>query len=126
MRSRKTVAAALAALVLAAGAPLAWALPIELKDTNNTKYFINTDVNPAVDTSNASGAVTNATYTKPVTVTSTFIGFTPWFGFTTIYTVQFEINEPLTPAFDGFNGLMVTGFGGSFRRDGNAREETSA
>jgi hypothetical protein len=47
-----------------------------------------------------------------VTVTSTFIAFTPWFGFTTIYTVQFEINEPLTPAFNGFNGLMVTGFGG--------------
>jgi len=91
------------------GASLARALPIELKDGSDTKYFINTDVDPLVDTSLASGAVTNATYTKTVTVTSTFIGFTPWWGFTTVYTVQFQITEPLTPAFVGFNGLTVTG-----------------
>ena len=91
------------------GASLASALPIELKDGANTKYFINTAVDPLIDTSLASGAVTNATYTKTVTVTSTFIGFTPWWGFTTVYTVQFEITEPLTPAFVGFNGLTVVG-----------------
>jgi hypothetical protein len=102
----------LLAMVVLLAAPLAHALPIELKDSNDTKYFINTDVDPLPNTSNASGAITNATYTKPVTVTSTFIAFTPWFGFTTIYTVQYEVNVPLTPAFDGFNGLLVTGFGG--------------
>ena len=109
MNPRTVVSSVVAGLVCVAS--LATALPIELKDTNDTKYFINTDVDLlATDTSNASGAVTNATYTKPVTVTSTFIGITPWFGFTTVYTVQYDVNEPLTPAFMGFNGLLVTGF----------------
>jgi hypothetical protein len=112
MSARKAFSWILAACFLVGGASRGWAIPIELKDTNDTKYFINTDVDPLVNTSNASGAVTNATYTKPVTVTSTFIAFTPWFGFTTIYTVQYEVNVPLTPAFNGFNGLLVTGFAG--------------
>src|SRR5690606_34100108 len=83
----------------------------------DTKYFINTDVDPLIDMSLASGAVTNATYTKTVTVTSTFIGFTPWWGFTTTYTVQFEITEPLTPAFVGFNGLTITAINGETLTD---------
>lgn len=93
MAMPRTMLSALAgAAALLCAASIARALPIELKDSNDTKYFINTDVDPLVNTSNASGAVTNATYTKPVTVTSTFIGFTPWFGFTTIYTVQYEVD----------------------------------
>jgi hypothetical protein len=112
MTARQAFVGGLVGLYLLAGGSRGWAIPIELKDTNDTKYFINSDVDPGTNTSNASGAVTNATYTKPVTVTSTFIAFTPWFGFTTIYTVQFQINEPLTPAFDGFNGLLITGYNG--------------
>src|SRR5262245_35459702 len=99
------------ACVLFAGAP-AHAIPVELKDSNDTKYWVNTDVANLENTSNASGALTNATYTKPVTVTSTWIGFTPWWGFTTTFTVQYEVNEPLRPAFEGFNGLLVVGYGG--------------
>lgn len=110
MSPRSVVSGVVAGMLSVAS--LARALPIELKDGNDTKYFINTDVASLVNTSNASGAVTNATYTKPVTVTSTFIAFTPWFGFTTVYTVQYEVDVPLTPAFFGFNGFLVTGFGG--------------
>ena len=43
--------------------------------------------------SDASGAVTDATYQKPVTVTSYFVGFTPLFGFTTVYTVQRQVER---------------------------------
>jgi len=118
MGSKKTVVTLLAVGAwLLFGASLASALPIELKDGADTKYFINTDVDPLIDMSLASGAVTNATYTKTVTVTSTFIGFTPWWGFTTTYTVQFEITEPLTPAFVGFNGLTITAINGETLAD---------
>lgn len=106
-----TLARGLAVAVLAA-AGVARALPIQLKDSNGTKYNVNTQVVPLSNFSNASGALTNATFVKPVTVTSTYIGFTPWFFFLTTYTVQREINVPLTPAFDGFNGLLITGVNG--------------
>ena len=92
-------AAIAAALAVAS---LASALPIELKDSNGTRYNVNTDVDPLVTLSNASGALTNATYDKPVTVTSYYIGVTPWFGFLTTYTVQRQVDVPLTPAFNGF------------------------
>jgi hypothetical protein len=90
-----------------ATAALANALPVELRDQNNSRYLINTDVQPFENISNASGALTNATYVKPVTVTSYYIGFTPFFGFATVYTVQREVNVPLTNGFAGFNGLVV-------------------
>lgn len=112
MGSKKPIATLLAVgACLLLGATVASALPIELKDGADTKYFINTDVDPDIDMSLASGAVTNATYTKTVTVTSTFFRETI-FGFITTYTVQFEITEPLTPAFLGFNGLTVLGVNG--------------
>ena len=53
--------------------------------------------------------MTNATYVKPVTVTSYFIGLTPFGFFLTTYTVQHQVNIPLTNAFAGFNGLLITG-----------------
>jgi len=93
------------------------ALPIELKDSNDTKYQINTQVVPLNALSNASGALTNATFTKSVTVTYYYVGFTPWFGFLTTYTTQHQVNVPLTPAFGdhatspptgGFNSLLIT------------------
>ena len=101
-----------AAIVLTAS--FASALPVTLKDTNGTKYNINTQVVPLSALSNASGALTNATYVKPVTVTSYYVGFTPWFGFfLTTYTIQRQVNVPLTPAFAGFNGLLITGVNGA-------------
>jgi hypothetical protein len=93
-------------------ASLASALPIELKDQNGTRYNVNTDVDPLLNNSNASGALTNATYVEPVTVTAYYIGFTPFGFFLTTYTTQSKINVPLTPAFAGFNGLLITGLGG--------------
>ena len=111
MKSRTKLFRSLSVACLLTGASLARAIPVELKDSNDTKYWVNTDVD-FTNTSNASGALTNATYTKPVTVTSTWIAFTPWFGFTTVYTVQYEVNIPLEPAFLGFNGLLVVGYGG--------------
>ena len=99
---------ALAVTTVLALASLARALPIELKDQNGTKYSINTQVDPLLRNSNASGAVTDATYLQPVTVTSYFIGVTP-FGFLTTYTVQRQVNVPLTNAFAGFNGLGIVG-----------------
>jgi len=90
----------------------AQAAPVELKDSNGTRYNINTDVVPLISNSFASGAVTNATYLKPVTVTSYFIGLTPWGWFFTTYTLQHQINVPLTPAFAGFNGLLLVASGG--------------
>ncbi|MCW5889398.1 MAG: hypothetical protein KIT14_02475 [bacterium] len=97
--------------VLAIAATAA-ALPVELRDSNGTRYHINTAVNPLLDDSTASGAITDATYTKPVTVTSYWIGFTPFFGFTTVYTVQYKVDIPLTNAFNGFNGLLVSAVNG--------------
>jgi hypothetical protein len=93
-------------------AATASALPVELRDSNGTRYNINTAVNPLLADSTASGAITDATYTKPVTVTSYWIGFTPFFGFTTVYTVQYQIDIPLKNAFDGFNGLLITAVNG--------------
>lgn len=89
------------------------ALPVELKDQNGTRYLINTDVDPLITNSLASGAVTNATYEKPVTVTSYYIGLTTfgWFFYT--YTVQRQIDVPLTNAFAGFNGLVISGANGA-------------
>jgi hypothetical protein len=95
-------------LALLAGASAASALPITLKDSNGTRYNINTAVEPLILSSNASGAVTDATFLKPVTVTSFFVGFTTFFGFTTVFTIQRHVNVPLTNAFNGFNGLLVT------------------
>ena len=100
------------AIALIAATSLAHALPVELKDSNGTKYNINTQVIPLSSFSNASGALTNATFVKPVTVTSYYIAFTPWFFFLTTYTVQRQINVPLTPAFEGFNGLLIAGLNG--------------
>jgi hypothetical protein len=96
-----------AAIVITAS--LGNALPITLKDTNGTKYNINTQVVPLNALSNASGALTNATFVQPVTVTSYYVAFTPWFFFLTTYTVQRQVNVPLTPAFAGFNSLLIVG-----------------
>lgn len=92
-------------------AATAFALPVELKDSNGTRYNINTAVNPLLDDSTASGSITDATYTKPVTVTSYWYGYTI-FGFTTYYTVQYKVEVPLTNAFQGFNGLLVSAVNG--------------
>src|SRR5262249_58604899 len=105
MRSRQTIACALVALVTLLVTSRAGALPVELKDQNGTKYQINTDVSPLLRNSEASGALTNATYVKPVTVTSYFVGLTPFGFFLTTFTVQRQVNIPLTNAFAGFNGL---------------------
>jgi hypothetical protein len=90
----------------------AYALPVELKDSNGTKYYVNTQVVPLSSFSNASGALTNAIFEKAVTVTNYYIGITPWFGFLTTYTTQHQVNVPLTPAFDGFNGLLIIAVNG--------------
>src|SRR4029453_5831496 len=111
---RRPGAALRAFLVLALLVPAsrAAALPITLRDSNGTRYNINTDVDPLLNDSNASGAVTDATFQKPVTVTSYFVGFT-FFGFTTVYTVQRQVDIPLRNAFAGFNGLVITGTNGT-------------
>jgi hypothetical protein len=111
MRIRPMLSCALTGAVIAV-ASLASALPVTLKDSNGTKYNVNTQVVPLNALSNASGALTNATFVQPVTVTSYFIGFTPWFLFATTYTVQRQVNVPLTPAFAGFNGLLITAVNG--------------
>ena len=110
--SARSMSARCLAIALIAATSLAHALPVELKDSNGTKYNINTQVIPLSSFSNASGALTNATFVKPVTVTSYYIAFTPWFFFLTTYTVQRQINVPLTPAFEGFNGLLIAGLNG--------------
>ena len=111
MRARSTVACATAAALIVA-ASSAVALPVTLKDTNGTKYNVNTQVVPLNALSNASGALTNATFVQPVTVTSYFVALTPWFFFATTYTVQHQVNVPLTPAFGGFNSLLIAGLNG--------------
>ncbi len=110
-RSVTLLRGVVAAIALALGTG-ALALPVELKDQNGSRYLINTAVDPLFALSDASGAVTNASYLLPVTVTSYFIGFTPWFGFTTVYTVQQEVNFPLTNGFNGFNGLLIQAVNG--------------
>src|SRR5262249_39913228 len=112
MRSSGRVLRRLGMLALLAGASGVAALPITLKDSNGTRYNINTAVEPLTLSSNASGAVTDATFLKSVTVTSFFVGFSPFFGFTTVFTIQRHVNVPLTNAFNGFNGLLVTGVNG--------------
>src|SRR5262247_889672 len=92
MRSSGRILRRLGMLALLAGASGAAALPITLKDSNGTRYNINTAVEPLILSSNASGAVTDATFLKPVTVTSFFVGFTPFFGFTTVFTIQRQVN----------------------------------
>jgi hypothetical protein len=108
-RSRQAMVARLVTILALLATARAHALPVELKDQNGTKYNINTDVDPLLRNSEASGAITNATYVKPVTVTSYFIGLTPFGFFLTTYTVQHQVNIPLTNAFAGFNGLLITG-----------------
>src|SRR5947207_8317876 len=119
MRMRSALTGGLAAVL--AVASLASALPVELKDSNGTKYQVNTQVVPLSALSNASGALTNATILKSVTVTYYYIGFTPWFGFLTTYTTQHQVNVPLTPAFGdhdvnpptgGFNSFLITAVSG--------------
>jgi hypothetical protein len=112
MRSSGRMLRRLGMLALLAGASGAAALPITLKDSNGTRYNINTAVEPVIMSSNASGAITDATFLKPVTITSFFVGFTPFFGFTTVFTIQRRVNVPLTNAFNGFNGLLVTAVNG--------------
>src|SRR5262249_5770936 len=99
---------ALAATALLAVASIAHAEPIELKDQNGTKYDINTNVDPLVGNSEASGAIANATYVQPVSVTSYFAGLTSLGFLLASYTVQRQVNVPLTNAFAGFNGLTIT------------------
>jgi hypothetical protein len=108
-RLRATLALTALTLVTLIGS--ATAVPIVLRDSNGTRYNINNDVPFLTSTSLASGAVTDATFQKPVTVTSYFVGFT-FFGFTTVYTVQRQIDIPLRNAFAGFNGLAVTALNG--------------
>jgi hypothetical protein len=110
---RFTVRAIGFTVAVLAFASLASALPVELKDQNGTRYQINTQVVPLIRDSNASGAITDATYSKAVTVTSFFVGLTPFGFFLTTYTVQRQINVPLTNAFAGFNGLLITGAHGA-------------
>ena len=109
---RSVMVGAAFAGVLAIGSP-AGALPVELRDSNGTRYRINTDVDPLQTNSLASGAVTNATFEKPVTVTSYFIGLTPFGFFFTTYSVQFQVDVPLRNAFAGFNGLVISGANGA-------------
>lgn len=111
MRRHATARRGLVIVTLLVLASRAAALPITLRDSNGTRYNINTDVDPLLDDSNASGAITDATFSKPVTVTSYFVGFT-FFGGTTVYTIQRQINVPLRNAFAGFNGLLVTAING--------------
>ncbi len=111
MRRPRTTLRRATPLLVVALASTAWALPITLRDSNGTRYNVNTDVVPLPPTSLASGALTDATFEKPVTVTSYFVSST-FFGFTTIYTVQRQIDVPLRNAFSGFNGLVVTAVGG--------------
>jgi len=97
---------------LLAVAALARALPIQLTDTNSTRYNVNTQVAPLITASDASGALTNATYTKEDTVTNYYIVFT-LFGGSSTFTTQFKVNVPLTPAFVGFNGLLISSLNGT-------------
>ncbi len=92
-------------------ASVASALPVELKDGNGTRYNVNTQVDPLITLSNASGALTNATYTKAVTVTE-YYAFITFFGGISTFSTHFQVNVPLTPAFLGFNGLLVSAVNG--------------
>jgi hypothetical protein len=110
MTTTRTLARAAAGLVLAL-ATLASATPVELRDGNGTRYQVNTAVNPLTNSSLASGALTNATYTQPTTVTEYYYFYT-FFGGVSTATAKYQVNVPLRPAFTGFNGLLVTSAGG--------------
>lgn len=112
MNHRLALVCSIGLAAMAALASRAAALPIELKDQNGTRYNINTDVGPLLANSNASGALTDATYEKAVTITSYFVGFTPFGLFLTTYTAQRQVDIPLTNAFAGFNGLLISGVNG--------------
>lgn len=99
----------LVGIALARGAH---ALPMQLTDSNGTQYNVNTQVSPLITDSLASGALTDATYVAPVTVTDYYY-FETFFGGTSTATVKFDVNVPLTPAFVGFNGLLITSINGS-------------
>jgi hypothetical protein len=120
-RLTKTVFRGLAIGILALAPSVASALPITLKDSNGTKYNVNTQVVPLSALSNASGALTDATFVNPVTVTYYYVGFTPWFLFLTTYTTQHQVNVPLKPSFGdhdvnpptgGFNSLLIPAING--------------
>jgi hypothetical protein len=109
MSALRTVTRILAAVAVLGLGARARAQPIELKDQNGTSYFINTAVVPLQRNSEASGAIANATYDKSVTVTSYFVGLTPFGFFLTTYSVQRTVDVPLRNAFAGFNGLVISG-----------------
>ena len=96
MSTLRTATRLLVAAAVLGAAARAHAQPIELKDRTGRSYNINTARRPAGRELEASGAVTNATFDKPVTVTSYFIGLTPFGFFLTTYTVQHQVNVPLT------------------------------
>ena len=101
------------ALALLAIGRLAYALPVELKDSNGTRYQVNTEVSPLISDSLASGAVTNATFQGTVTVTDYWYVET-FFGGTSTFTTKYTVNNvPMTPAFVGFNGIVITGINGT-------------
>jgi len=102
----------LGAVSVLAVAARARALPIQLTDTNSTRYNVNTQVSPLITASDASGALTNAIYTKAETVTNYFVVFT-LFGGTSTFTTQFKVDVPLPPAFVGFNGLLISSLNGA-------------
>lgn len=106
----------LLAAITALGGACAWALPVELKDGNGTRYKVNTQVDPLLSDSLASGALTNATYTAPTEVTEYFF-FETFFGGISTATAKYQVDVPLTPAFVGFNGLLISGLGGQTLMD---------
>jgi hypothetical protein len=112
MNVKQSLCRSLMAACLLIGGSLAHALPIQLKDGNGTQYNVNTQVSPLITDSLASGALTDATYTKPVTVTSYYY-FITFFGGISTASVQYDVNVPLTNAFNGFNGLLFTSINGT-------------
>ena len=110
MTTSKAMIRLAAALVSMIGA-LAHALPVELKDSNGTRYNVNTQVSPLISDSLASGALTDATYTAPTTVTE-YYSFETFFGGISTATAKYQVNVPLTPAFVGFNGLLISSLNG--------------
>lgn len=97
--------------VLLAIPSLAGALPVELTDSNGTRYNVNTQVDPLISDSFASGALTDATYTQPTTITE-YYEFITLFGGTSTATAKYQVTVPLTPAFAGFNGLLISSLNG--------------
>src|SRR5262245_4500549 len=110
MMASKMISRPVAACVLITST-LVHALPVELKDTNGTKYQVNTQVQPLISDSLASGALTNATYVQPTTVTEYYL-FITFFGGISTATAKYDISVPLTPAFVGFNGLLISSLNG--------------